>query len=988
MNRRNALLFPVLLISFAANAQRGKSLTGDAIPTQDAAGTSRVWPLITPQARPWTRWWWMGNAVDTDGLRINMEKYKDAGLGGVELTPVYGVKGYEDKFVNYLSPEWMSRFEFTLHEARSLGLGLDMDQGTGWPFGGGPLIDSVYACKELFYKTWSLHGGERLTDTVRYIQQPMVHTDGLLRPTIDQLVEPVFANKDLQALALFQVRFRVPLPLQTLMAYSATGAVIDLTGKVGVDGRLDWTAPAGDWTLYGLFQGLHGKMVERAAPGAEGNAIDYFSVAALTKYLSRFDTAFAGHSLKGLRAFFQDSYEVDDAQGQSGWTPGFFDLFRQYRGYDLRQFLPALFGKDKPEIDDRVLCDYRETISDLMLDKSTRAWGAWAHLKGRIIRDQAHGSPANILDLYAASDIPETEGEDVLRNKFAVSAAHVTGKKLVSSESVTWLNEHFLSSLGDVKKALDGFLLGGVNHIFYHGTAYSPPADPWPGWLFYASVHFTPNDPSWQNFHVLNNYIARCQSVLQGGSPDDDVLLYYPLYDSWSDRGRDLLKHYDKMDPEFSGTGFEECAGFMQGRGYTFDYISDKQLQQTDTVTRSSMTGPGGADIRTSGDAHYRTVLLPACTYLSVGAMDKLIRLAEDGATILVYKHLPSGPPGWADMSSRQDGFARSLNRLHFMATDSGGIQTAVIGKGVFVLGDQIDQLLRYAKIRREPMVEDSLQFTRIKYGTGNCYFIVNRRSREWKGLVPLAAKFVSAEILNPMEGDIGTAPQSESAAVSKKIFLQLAPGESCLVETSPGPARLRLYRHYEPAGASSAIAGKWEIKFIDGGPKLPASVTVDQLGSWTDLEGDEVKRFSGTASYSISFTRPKMKATDWKLDLGKVDVTAQVWLNGMRITTLLGPPYQVVIPASMMHTNNKLEIRVSNLMVNRIEDMDRQAIPWKKFYNYNFPPHFRENRGAKGLFDTSKWAPLASGLSGPVTLTPLLSSLPSDRVYPEGGPK
>jgi hypothetical protein len=986
MNRRHVLLFVSVLVAFSANAQTALSSAGDPVPGQDAGGLPGGWPVITAQARPWTRWWWMGNAVDSDGLRVNMESYKAAGLGGLELTPIYGVRGYEDKFIGYLSPAWMDRFVFTLEEARHLGLGLDMTTGTGWPFGGGPLIDSVYACKELFYKTWSLHGGERLQDTVQFIQQPLLHTDGLLKPAIDQLVEPVFANKDLQALALFQVRFRRTLPLQTLMAYSAGGAILDLTGKIGPDGRLDWTTPAGDWTLYALFQGLHGKMVERAAPGAEGNVIDHFSIAALTKYLSRFDTAFAGHSLRGLRAFFCDSYEVDDAQGQSGWTPGFFDLFRQYRGYDLKQHLPALFGKDTKENSDRVLCDYRETISDLLLDKFTRAWGAWAHLKGRIIRDQAHGSPANILDLYAASDIPETEGEDPLRFKFAVSAARVTGKKLVSSESVTWLNEHFLSSLGDVKKALDGYLLGGVNHIFYHGTAYSPPADPWPGWLFYASVHFTPNDPSWQNFHVLNNYIARCQSILQEGAPDDDVLLYYPIYDSWSDRGRDLLKHYDRMDPEFSGTGFKECAEFMQAQGYTFDYISDRQLQQTDTVTKTAATGSGGVDIRTSGDAHYRTVLLPACAFLSNKAMDKLVRLADGGATILVYKHLPAGPPGWSDLSSRKNAFARSLEALHFTAVDSSGIQTAKTGKGAFILGDNIDRLLRYAKIRRERMVEDSLQFVRVRYGRGDCYFIVNRGSREWKGFVPLAAKFVSAEIRNPMEGGAGTAPLSDAAtgmaplsdtAVGRReIFLQLAPGESCLVETSPGPARLKLYRHYEPAGASSAITGDWEIKFTDGGPRLPAPVKTGQLGSWTELGGDDVKRFSGTASYSIRFKRPGARATDWKLDLGKVDVTAQVWLNGIRITTLLGAPYQIVIPASMIHPANTLEIRVSNLMVNRIEDMDRQGIPWKKFYNYNFPAHFRENRGAKGLFDASKWSPLISGLSGPVTITPLLSSL------------
>ncbi|HXB91859.1 MAG TPA: glycosyl hydrolase, partial [Puia sp.] len=545
-----------------------------------ALGAGRVsraqvsWPVVSSQTRPWTRWWWMGSAVNRDDLRANMEAYKRAGLGGMELTPIYGVKGYEKMFVDYLSPKWMDLFSFTLQEAKNLGLGLDMSTGTGWPFGGGPLIDSVYACKELFYKIYTVHGGETLTDTVSYRQETLIHTDGFPKPTIDQLVEPVFNNKDRQSLALDQVRFPVWIPLQTLMAFGPDNQIIDLTDKVDRAGRLQWTAPGGDWTIYALFQGMHGKMVERAAPGAEGNVIDHFSSVALKRYLSRYDTAFAGHAPTGLRSFFNDSYEVDDARGQSNWTPDFFGIFKSHRGYDLREHLPALFGRDTKENNDRVLCDYRETISDLLLEQFTTPWADWAHSKGAIIRNQAHGAPANILDLYAASDIPETEGTDILRYKFGTSAAHVTGKKLASSESVTWLDEHFTSSLSDVKKALDQYFLGGVNHIFYHGTAYTPMSDPWPGWLFYAAVHFTPNDPSWQNFSTLNQYVTRCQSFLQEGAPDNDILLYYPIYDSWSDRGPALLKHYDRMEPEFRGTAFEECAGTMLQRGYSFDYIS------------------------------------------------------------------------------------------------------------------------------------------------------------------------------------------------------------------------------------------------------------------------------------------------------------------------------------------------------------------------------------------------------------------------------
>src|SRR5690606_13772700 len=116
-----------------------------------------------------------------------------------------------------------------------------------------------------------------------------------------------------------------------------------------------------------------------------------------------------------LRAFFNDSYEVDDASGEANWTPQLLAEFQQRRGYDLRDHLPALLGPDSSDIALRVLTDYRQTIADLLLDRFTREWNSWAASHDAIVRNQAHGSPGNILDLYAASDIPETEGTEIQR---------------------------------------------------------------------------------------------------------------------------------------------------------------------------------------------------------------------------------------------------------------------------------------------------------------------------------------------------------------------------------------------------------------------------------------------------------------------------------------------------------------------------------------------------------------------------------------------
>ena len=135
------------------------------------------WPAITRETKPWTRWWWHGNAQTKEGITTEMEAYQKAGLGGLEITPIYGVRGYEDKFVDYLSPRWMELFLHTLKEAERLDLGIDMATGTGWPFGG-PWVTDQDACKNLNYKVYEVKGGSSLNEKIEFIQAPFLRAVG------------------------------------------------------------------------------------------------------------------------------------------------------------------------------------------------------------------------------------------------------------------------------------------------------------------------------------------------------------------------------------------------------------------------------------------------------------------------------------------------------------------------------------------------------------------------------------------------------------------------------------------------------------------------------------------------------------------------------------------------------------------------------------------------------------------------------------------
>ncbi|RRB02403.1 glycosyl hydrolase [Larkinella rosea] len=918
------------------------------------------WPAITQQAKPWTRWWWMGSAVNPKDLTGLLTQYQKAGLGGVEITPIYGVKGEEKNFIPFLSPKWMTMFDHTLKEASRLGMGVDLAQASGWPFGG-PWVTPEDACKYVAYKTYSLKSGEKLNEAVTYIQQPIVRTVGE-KIDLKQLVEPITKNPNLQLHAFDQVRFEKPLPLQALMAYSDKGQTLNVTAYVDAKGNLNWTAPDGKWTLYAVFQGWHGKMVERAGPGGEGDVIDHFSKTATQHYLRKFDQAFKGHDLKSLRAFFNDSYEVDDAQGESNWTPALFEEFKKRHGYDLRHQLAALFGKDSDEKNKRVLSDYRQTISELLLENYTKTWSEWAKGKGKIIRNQAHGSPANILDLYAITDIPEIEGTEILRIKFASSAAHVTGKKLASSESATWDNEHFLSKLSDIKKDMDRFLLGGVNHTFYHGTNYSPKDAAWPGWLFYAAVHFNPNNSFWTDFGKLNQYVARCQSFLQSGKPDNDVLLYLPIYDAYVRPGKVLLQHFDGIEHGFKGLPVEKHAETLWEKGYGFDFISDKQLLNVTSATGKLQTG----------GVAYQTVLVPNAEYMPAGTLNQMMRLAQNGATVAFVGKLPEGVPGMGNLENRQAAFKNLIEQLKF--TNAGqGVKKAVVGKGAFLVAKDVEDLLTAAGVKREKLVDSNLQFVRRRHAKGQYYFIANWGEKTVDGWIPLQTTAKSVALYNPMTEKLGMA-NFRTTAGGSEVYLQLMPGESCILETSETPVSGPVYTYWKPAAKPQEIKGTWAVNFVDGGPQLPTKKEVAKLGSWTELEGEEVKNFSGTARYTLSFPKPEGTGTSWLLDLGKVAESARVQLNGKDLGTLIGPTYQLVIPNEQLKATNTLTVFVSNSMANRIAEMDREHLIWKKFYNINMSARLRENRGADGNFTAEKWKPRDSGLLGPVTLTPVVA--------------
>ncbi|HAK97322.1 MAG TPA: hypothetical protein DCM87_20615 [Planctomycetes bacterium] len=857
-----------------------------------------------PETRPWAYWWWLGSAVDKADLTRELERYRDAGMGGVHIIPIYGAKGCEARFIEYLSPAWLEMLAHAVKEARRLGMDADMTTGTGWCFGG-PTVSARDANARFAARTFDVEAGGKLPEK------------------LDRAA------------------------LQALVAFSRDGRPLDLAGTLNAEGLSDWVAEGGPWRVYAVSQRPSGRMVKRAAPGGAGHMLNPFAKDAIRNYLVRFTEAFDRHEGPLPRAMYHDSYEY-----VCDWSPDLLEEFEARRGYRLQDELPAFLGEGDKDRAARVKCDYRETVADMMADNFTPVWAAWARARGMRTRNQAHGSPGNLLDLYAAADIPETEmfnkDRDPLVAKFASSAAHVAGRRLVAAETGTWLAEHFNETLGDLKKLVDLMFVSGVNHVIYHGTCYSPDDAAWPGWLFYASTEMNPRNSIWRDAPALNAYVAHCQAVLQSSRPDNDILLYWPIHDLWHDPEgtvKNLTVH---------GTAWlhEQPLGALASRlwkrGYTFDYVSERQLAQA-RARDGGVEVPGG---------RYRAVLVPACTHMPPAVMESLCALAADGATVIFQDRLPADVPGLARLEERR----AALRALVARCTPPAGQTAAPIGKGRVIAGD-VEAALAAAGIAREELADDLVFIRRALLGRDCVYFIANQGAAPVDRFVMLATPAASA-VVRDLRGAFGLAAMRRDDAGRAAFRLQLAPGESRVLTTYASERSVEgPWRYEEPAGAPLALAGTWKVEFVQGGPALPASFQTDALGSWASRGDAEAERFAGTARYTLVFDAPERGA--YALDLGTVCHSARVRLNGRGFGTLFAPPFRAMV-GDLALRGNVLEVEVTNLSANRIRDLDRRKVPWKIFHDINFV-----DLGYKP-FDASAWPLKDSGLLGPVTITKL----------------
>ena len=799
------------------------------------------------------RWWWLGSAVTEQGLSWQMEQMASHGIGTLEITPLYGVQGNDANNISFLSPKWMKMLEYTISEGNRLGIQIDMNLGTGWPFGSPETPLSEAACKLV---------------------------------VVDSLVDSKLAKN-----------ITLPAPQKE---QKFARLIVQKDFKSHVKGKR---------RVIALYESRTRQMVKRAAPGGEGYVIDHFDSTAVAHYLSRFDRAFQSSGAPMPATFFNDSYEVFGAD----WTPTLPKEFEARRGYRLEDKLQEFIDGDA-----QVISDYRETLSDLLLKNFTEQWVRWSHERGVKVRNQAHGSPANLIDIYAAVDIPEIEGfglsefgikglrtdpgmtrknySDLSMLKYASSAAHITGKPLVSSETFTWLTEHFRTSLSQMKPDLDLMFCSGVNRMFFHGACYSPKDDPWPGWRFYASVDMSPTNSIWRDASMLTGYIEFCQQRLQEGEPDNDFLVFLPVRNMWRtnlDKRLMLfeINSMDKKAPEFIASILK-----IDSLGYDCDYISEKYLLTTSFVDGKLQTAAG---------TRYAALILPPDCILSKEVKQHIENLKRQGAPI-VYN-----------------------------------INADELGK--FAKPEELRTQLHMKMIRR-------------RVGDGYRYFISNLTPNDVNRKVSLA-----------------------STGASKIVSLRS--GESCFIDALPNGETKVSYPvdELQPQQRSHFVAisplvdlsnNKWSLRFIESQPAVNQEITIDGLKTWEGLPVDSLNELMGTGVYETTFNLSpsgELKGGRYRIDLGDVRESARVYINDTYVGCAWCVPFTLDFDDILHEGENTIRIEVTNLPANRIAAYDRRGVKWRKFNEINVVDINYKRTTYDG------WEPVPSGLNSHVKIMKII---------------
>lgn len=619
------------------------------------------------------RWWWTGDKIERSELLRELKLLKSVGISGVEINPIRFPSRTDDMgkvSVQWLSPEWIDLLNYTLNEAKKLGIICDLIVGSGWPFGA----------------EW-LQGEEQsqiVTVGVKKFDSPSKYEIAVveLLKEADPRISSPYAGRTIELLSATLVPDGV----------NDLNEIKVVTDQVE-NGILRVNIPNGKHALYILAK-VNGFMgVIQGAPGATGPVLNHYNAEAVSKFLHKMSDTITKRigSLSGrVRAMFTDSLELEGAN----WCSDMRAEFQKRRGYDLMPYLPFVlfriapmgnisFKVDPPyniyetdtlvvppvydygveygpafnEIIKRVRYDFEITKTELLRERFLDQFLQWCKENKLHSRMQAYGRGYHPLDSSLNVDIPEGEtwirpgvgnkiSEDDYRigraytvtNKYVSSAAHLKGKREISCEELTNIHLAFNESLELMKVAGDQSIISGTTHPIFHGFAYSPREASFPGWVVYGTF-INERNPWWPYFKLFNQYKSRLSALLQSATMFADIAILPAVSDMWSVYGAQNEPFPIVMYPTWQTLVWEA----IHHNGNACDYISEKIIADSIISNGTLAYGP----------RKYHTIFLTQVDSLEPGIAKKLFQFVQSGGRIFFVESYPSKSPGYHHYEER-----------------------------------------------------------------------------------------------------------------------------------------------------------------------------------------------------------------------------------------------------------------------------------------------------------------------------------------------
>ncbi|GHT64304.1 glycosyl hydrolase family 2 [Bacteroidia bacterium] len=863
-------------------------------------------PPVT--SKPFVRWWWNGDKLSAKEILRELDIMKEAGIGGVEINPI-AFPGGDDLGISsltWLSPEWIEMVKVALKGADERGIICDIIVGSGWPFGGEFLQPEEQT--------------QLLTLAGKKVKGPgkiLLKVEDFLKEASPEVgFKFQGASSEIYSICLAPVEMNVFSPAQPVPYEKGSE-----TFTVEV--------PEGEYIVYALVKVTGFQSVINGAPGAAGPVLNHYNGEAVQKFLNRMsDNLFpAIKDLKGFRAMFCDSMELEGAN----WCYDFPEEFKRRRGYDVEPFLPFLLYKvghmghavegtvatvltgEAKEAVARVRYDFFVTCMDIMRDRFLIPYTEWCHQHHFKSRMQAYGREFHPLEASLQVDIPECETwlwssdsekeRDFSRrptytnvNKFVASAAHYTGKKIVSCEEVTNTDNVFNATLERIKVLGDQSNLSGVNHSILHGFNYSPAEVPFPGWIRYGTF-FNERNPWWPFFKLWAAYKARLSTIFQETDYFADIAVMHPLADMWTKYGPQRDPFPGLLYPEYQYKVWEA----IHQNGNSCDYISEDILRQSKFEK----------GFLTYNSRKYHTLILLEVESILPDTAKALSEFVKNGGKLIFVAKEPCQSPGWKDHKAHDEAVKQTIDAMK-QANPPHLYQVAAPGKDMIEWFKAVQQqcdIRPYLQIDApSPYVSQNRYRTKDK----DFFFIVNYNTNE---RITLNVKFPEAGNRQPWIWDAETGEKYPCPATSEQTLN---------VDLYPATSRLIVFEKTGKQEASAAVPAEnasgvelngWKLRM----EHLNGKSEEGEMNILTDLADDpKTQSFAGHLFYTKQI---EDNAASNYLDLGRVYGVSEVTVNGESLGCKWYGRHLYQLPEHIAKTTDKIiQVKISTTVGNYLK--------------------------------------------------------------------